>query len=59
MPDISMCSNPSCPKTETCYRHQASGTQPNPWRQAYAGFTWDKEKKCEYYWPIQSDGKQE
>lgn len=54
MPDISMCANQTCPLAPSCYRHEASGTKPNPYRQAYAAFSWVKvegKPTCEYYAP--------
>jgi hypothetical protein len=38
MPDISMCMNNTCPSNRSCYRYTA---KPNPYRQAYAHFTFD------------------
>lgn len=38
MPDYSMCDDPYCPSAPRCYRHTASGTKPNPLRQAYTDF---------------------
>jgi hypothetical protein len=35
MPDISMCRDHKCPKKQTCIRHQASGTRPSLYRQAW------------------------
>lgn len=35
MPDICMCASAKCPKATSCYRHMASGTQPDEFRQAY------------------------
>jgi hypothetical protein len=35
MPDISMCSNSTCPLREQCYRHTAV---PNEYRQSYGTF---------------------
>lgn len=54
MPDIAMCGNKDCPAKETCYRHEASGTKPNPHGQTYA--IWQPTLKgevleCEGYWP--------
>ena len=46
MPDISMCTNNTCPKKMTCYRFRAT---PNEFRQSYAGFKPDEDGECEYY----------
>ena len=51
MPDISMCSNKTCPLKETCYRSTAI---PNPYGQTYASFTWsydEGQNACDFYWP--------
>lgn len=37
MPDITMCTNKSCPLNRNCYRFMA---KPNPDRQAYADFAY-------------------
>lgn len=36
MPDISMCRHKTCPKRTDCYRHEASGTEPDKYAQTYA-----------------------
>jgi hypothetical protein len=49
MPDISMCSNDTCPLKDNCYRHTAT---PNEYRQSYAKFEWeviDIIAYCEYF----------
>lgn len=50
MPDISMCSNKTCPLRMTCYRFIAKA---NPWGQSYGDFKWteDNEGKvtCDSY----------
>jgi hypothetical protein len=57
MPDISMCPSEDCPVRRGCYRNEASGTRPNPWRQAWADWTWGQPANggssiaCEGYWP--------
>lgn len=35
-----MCASDDCPARHECYRNEASGTRPNPWRQAWADWTW-------------------
>lgn len=49
MPDISMCSNQSCPSRLECYRFVA---RPNPYRQSFfVGLEPDeKTGKCEHFW---------
>jgi len=49
MPDISMCSNDTCPLREQCYRFTA---EPNPYRQSYGTFKpeIDEDKvECKYF----------
>jgi len=49
MPDISMCTNDSCPARRSCYRFMA---EPN-WRQSWCAFEPDREtKRCEAFIPI-------
>lgn len=50
MPDITMCSAVSCPRSKTCLRHQDSGTVPSPYAQAYADLTSPSLNGCGYYW---------
>lgn len=45
MPDISMCPNNACPLAPTCYRNQASGTQPNGHGQSWNMFIWTDTPK--------------
>ncbi|MGC5781631.1 hypothetical protein [Methylobacterium sp. NFXW15] len=42
MPAISMCPSENCPARRDCYRNEASGTRPNPWRQDWADWTWSQ-----------------
>lgn len=52
MPDISMCTNSSCPLKDKYYRQQAT---PNPIRQAYSWFAPDPQTgDCKYFYPIDS-----
>ena len=39
MPDFSMCTNPDCPMSSTCRRHENSGTKPSE-HQSYLDFHW-------------------
>ncbi len=48
MPDISMCSNKSCPMKDTCYRFTAA---PSEFSQAYQDYQPD-EGDCRGYWPM-------
>jgi len=49
MPDITMCASDSCHRRTECYRNEASGTEPNPWRQAYfISFEIEKDN-CPYF----------
>ena len=57
MPDISMCSHPSCPSRESCYRHEASGTKPSEFRQAYMAFTPNETGSCLSYDPVKNAKK--
>lgn len=47
MSDISMCTHPTCPSRERCYRQTAPI---NPYRQAYAAFE-PVGERCEYFVP--------
>lgn len=51
MPDITMCASITCNKSADCYRHADSGTEPNPWRQAYFVSTEMTGNGCEYFSP--------
>ncbi len=57
MPAISMCPSEDCPARRDCYRNEASGTRPNPWRQTWSDWTWRQPTAaeslvdCEGYWP--------
>jgi hypothetical protein len=55
MPDISMCSNHSCPSKEDCFRYKAT-----PGRyQSYADFAPPKgEKKCDYFMEVKPPEKE-
>lgn len=48
-----MCANPTCPVRHNCYRHEASGTTPNPYRQSFFA---DEQRYgsngCDYYAPL-------
>ena len=49
MPDITMCTNITCPLRESCYRFKAT---PNPFWQSVAKFEWYTENgvvKCEMF----------
>jgi hypothetical protein len=52
MPNISMCGSSTCPKRMSCYRNQASGTQPSQGRQSWMYFAKDGEP-CDSYWPTE------
>lgn len=49
MPDISMCSVETCELKTRCYRHEASGTKPNQYRQSYF-MSSNPGKDCEQFW---------
>lgn len=57
MPKIAMCPSEDCPARAGCYRNEANGTRPNPWRQAWSTWDWrpptdgDAPVDCEGYWP--------
>jgi hypothetical protein len=51
MPDITMCASTTCNRRTECYRNAASGTEPNPWRQAYFVSTDMTENGCDKYSP--------
>jgi len=52
MPDISMCADDKCPARSRCYRHKASGTVPDQYRQAYGLFERPPDdERCGYFWP--------
>ena len=51
MPDISMCSNQTCPSRKQCYRFMAIESQ---YRQTYAIFHYDiSSGRCDFFWPIE------
>lgn len=52
MPDISMCSNKTCPKKDTCYRFAAT---PDDMWQSYGLFSHTTKKPCDAYWPTKED----
>jgi hypothetical protein len=45
MPDVSMCSNQTCPMKEYCYRFKAVANS----YQSYGGFKPDENGKCDYF----------
>lgn len=52
MPDITMCSNSTCPHTKACYRFRA---EPNEWHQSYAYFSPNEKdafKSCDHFMMI-------
>jgi hypothetical protein len=49
--DITMCASDTCHRRTECYRHAASGTEPNPWRQAYFISSEIDKDNCEYFAP--------
>jgi len=51
MPDITMCASTTCNRSTQCYRHEASGTEPNPHRQAYFVSTDMTDDGCWYFAP--------
>ncbi len=48
MPDISMCPNSDCPKSNECYRYRAI---PNEYRQSYMRPEFN-ENGCDHFWQI-------
>ena len=50
MPDIAMCSHMSCEVRSRCYRHKASGTEPNPYLQPYSLFYPSGPNGCSGFW---------
>jgi hypothetical protein len=49
MPDITMCSNKTCPLASSCYRNPKSGTVPDKW-QSWTEFYYNgKYEYCEDY----------
>lgn len=57
MPDISMCMSGNCPLRKQCYRNEASGTKPNPWRQSYAAFGLNGQGPCLDYVPARVEAQ--
>ena len=53
MADITKCQGRNCERKETCYRYTA---QADDW-QSWSDF--DQLEDCEYYWKIESEGKQQ
>lgn len=52
MPDITMCSNHSCPSSNICYRFKA---QPSKY-QSYSEFKPEPDtEQCHDFWPIERD----
>lgn len=51
MPDISVCVDDACPSKERCFRHEASGTVPDPVWQSWADYTALRagRDKCEQF----------
>ena len=52
MPDISMCKNKFCDRSNDCYRFTA---RPNPYMQSYISFSDDEEEikfahDCNMFW---------
>ena len=63
MPEISMCPSEDCPARRECYRNEASGTRPNPWRQQWADWTWrhpggvsPESVACDGLWLLDREG---
>lgn len=50
MPDIAMCSHPSCPSRQQCLRHRESGTVPGEY-QWYDAFEPGQDGRCEWFVP--------
>jgi hypothetical protein len=46
MPDISMCTNRTCPKRSDCYRYRVV---PNDHRQSYGSFTHTEAEPCSQF----------
>ncbi len=59
MPDITMCSDDGCPLKESCYRHEASGTQVTERFQAWFHFSPRRKGAdvCDSYWKVRVYGK--
>lgn len=57
MPDISMCASRTCSQRTSCYRNEASGTVPNPYRQSFVLF--DEGPACPDFWPIKADWRRD
>ena len=55
MSDISKCENKECPLKLECYRFTAPA---NPYRQAYADFTYDEKEGCEYFWKNEKENNE-
>ena len=61
MPKISMCASADCPARRDCYRNEASGTRPNPWRQEWSDWTWRQPGgprdpvECDGLWLLDSE----
>jgi hypothetical protein len=51
MPDITMCASDTCHRRTECYRNEASGTEPNPWQQAYFISSEIEKDNCPYFSP--------
>lgn len=47
MPDISLCSNFTCPLRNNCYRATAV---PNEYMQSYATFNLNADGTCNWFW---------
>jgi hypothetical protein len=51
MPDISMCLNTSCTKSEVCYRSPNSGTVESEFRQSWSEFIQNDDETCKMFYP--------
>jgi len=58
MPDITMCASTTCHRRTECYRNAESGTEPNPWRQAYFLYVDETDVGCEKFSPVRRGADQ-
>jgi hypothetical protein len=55
MPDITMCASDTCNRRTECYRNEASGTEPDPYQQAYFVSTDMTKDGCEKFSPKEKE----
>lgn len=51
MPDITMCSDATCPWRVRCVRHEASGTVPSVYQWRFT-ISPRRGETCAEYWPL-------